>query len=160
MTAYSGNLLCLSQFLLPGHSHLLNEFFRLMQFLLQLRRLHRLLGTMGKKCKNQLEHHVTDIESDMDSFMIRDPPNPFSHLGLRELNLELLHLFSELSDDPSVGVFIHHGVVDNSLGSVGVTERGQSFFIVISCWTHCGYHGCLAVAAKVVLNTQTCHKDT
>lgn len=85
--------------------------------------------------------------------------DPFSHLGLRELNLELLHLLPELSDDPSVGVLIHHGVVDDSLGSVGITERGQSFFIVISCWTHCGYHGRLAVAAEIVLNTKTCQRE-
>ena len=107
--------------------------------------------------KNQYQcdvyHRVTDDKSGKNSLL--GPPNPSSHhLGLRELNFELLHLFPELSDDASVGVFVHHGVVDDSLGSVGIAQRGQSLLVVIGRWTHCGNHGGLAVAAKVVLKTR------
>lgn len=45
-------------------------------------------------------------------------------------------------------------MVDDPLGSVGVTQCGQSLLVVISRWTHCGYHGRLAVAAKIVLKAQ------
>lgn len=77
-----------------------------------------------------------------------------SHLGLRELDFELLHLLPELSDDASVGVFVHHGVVDDPLGPVRVAQRGQSLLIVISRWAYRGYHGSLAVATQIVLETQ------
>lgn len=79
------------------------------------------------------------------------PPITSSHLCLRELHFELLHLFPQLSDDASVGVFIHHSMVDDSLGPVSIAQRGQRLLVVIGSWAHCGYHGCLAVATKVVL---------
>ncbi len=42
------DLLSLSEFLLPGDGHLLNEFLRLLEFLLQLRRLQRLTTQCNK----------------------------------------------------------------------------------------------------------------
>lgn len=79
---------------------------------------------------------------------------PSPHLSLRKLHFELLHLLPELPDDASVGVFVHHGVVDDPLGSVGVTQRGQGFLVIISRGAHRSDHGRLAVAAQVVLSTK------
>lgn len=82
-------------------------------------------------------------------------PLPPPHLSLRQLHFELLHLLPELPDDASVGVFVHHGVVDDPLGSVGVTQRGQGFLVVVGRGAHRGDHGRLAVAAQVVLSIKT-----
>lgn len=83
-----------------------------------------------------------------NDFEFKTPP----HLSLRQLDSELLHLLPELPDDASVGVFVHHGVVHDPLGPVGVAERGQSLLIVVCRRAHCGDHGRLAVAAQVVLH--------
>ena len=76
-----------------------------------------------------------------------------SYLSLRELYSEFLHFLPELSDDACVGVFIDHGVVDDPLGAVCVTQRGQRLLVVISCWAHRGDHTRLTVATQVVLAT-------
>lgn len=76
------------------------------------------------------------------------------YLSLRQLNLELLHLLPQLSDDPSVRVFIHHSMVDYSFGPVCVAKRGQSLLVVVCCWTHRSDHGCLTVTTKVVLRSR------
>ena len=76
-----------------------------------------------------------------------------SHLCLSELHSQFLYFLSELPDDTSVGVFIHHSMVDDALSSVCVTQRGQRLLIVV-CWrTHGCNHRCAAVAPQTVLDT-------
>lgn len=45
-----------------------------------------------------------------------------SYLSLGQLLTELLHLFSEISDDPRIRILVHHSVVDNVLGSICIPQ--------------------------------------
>ena len=47
--------------------------------------------------------------------------------GVFEHHFECVHLCPELPDDPSVGVFVDHGVIDDTFGSVSVTQSRQGF---------------------------------
>ena len=53
--------------------------------------------------------------------------------GVTEHLAQLVDFCSEFSNDAGVGVFIDHGVVHDSLGSVGVPQRGQGLLVVVGC---------------------------
>ena len=57
----------------------------------------------------------------------------------------------QVLSNPRIGILVDHGMVDDALGPVGVTQRGQSFLEVVSSRTDGSHHDGLAVAAKVVL---------
>ena len=67
---------------------------------------------------------------------------------------------TQVLSNPRIGILVDYGMVDDALGPVGVTQRGQSFLKVVSSRTDCSYHDGLAVAAKVFLTTkQEQHSD-
>ena len=74
------------------------------------------------------------------------------YLSLCQLVSELLHLLSQLSDDASVGVLVHHGMIDDALGAVGVAEGRQRLLVVVSCGAHRGNHRRATVATQAVLS--------
>lgn len=81
------------------------------------------------------------------------------NLGLGELLPQLLHFLPELPDDSGVGVFVDDGVVDDALGSVGVTQGGQRLVVVVGGGADGGDHGGAAVSSQAVLQV-TIHNKT
>ena len=71
-----------------------------------------------------------------------------------ELRSQRLHLLAQLANDARVGVLVHHGVVDDALGSVGVAQGRQRLLVVVGRGTDRGHHHRLAVAAKIVLKRE------
>lgn len=75
------------------------------------------------------------------------------YLCFCELFSQLLHLLTELPNNASIGVFVHHGMVDDVLGPVCVPESRKGLVVVVCCRAYCCYHGSLAVATKAVLES-------